>query len=39
MTQRTSLITRVARRTARVLSEISYAQHRLDEIMLSPTGE
>jgi hypothetical protein len=39
MTQHISFITRVIRRTAHVFGEISYAQHRLDEIMLNPTGE
>jgi hypothetical protein len=39
MTQHTSLITRVARRTAGLLAEIRRAQHRMDEIRTNPTGE
>ena len=37
MTQHTNLITRVARRTAGLLAEIRYAQHRMDEILTNPT--
>jgi hypothetical protein len=37
MTQHTSFITRVIRRTAHVFGEISYAQHRLNEKMLNQT--
>jgi hypothetical protein len=37
--QHTNLFTRVARRTANVFAEINYAQHRMFEIMTSPTGE
>lgn len=38
-TQHTSIFTRVARRTVAVFAEISHAQHRMDEILTSPTGE
>jgi hypothetical protein len=38
-TQHTSIFTRVARRTVAVFAEISRAQHRMDEILTSPTGE
>jgi hypothetical protein len=39
MTTRTSLFTRVARRTLGVLAEIHYAQRRWYEIMADPKGE
>jgi hypothetical protein len=39
MTTRTSLFTRVARRTLGVLAEIHYAQRRMYEIMADPKGE
>jgi hypothetical protein len=39
MTTRTSLFTRVARRTLGVLAEIDYAQRRWYEIMADPKGK
>ena len=39
MTTRTSLFTRVARRTLGVLAEIDYAQRRWYEIMADPKGQ
>jgi len=39
MTQHTSLITKVTRRTAGMLADIRRAQHRMDEILTNPTGK
>jgi|HubBroStandDraft_3_1064219.scaffolds.fasta_scaffold1162278_1 hypothetical protein len=36
MTSRTSVFTRMARRTLDVLAEIRYTQHRMDEILTDP---
>jgi hypothetical protein len=38
-TQHTNIFIRVVRRTVGVVAEISRAQHRMDEILTSPTGE
>src|ERR1035437_7658280 len=38
-TQHTSMFSRMARRIVGVFAEIRYAQHRMDEILTSPTGE
>jgi hypothetical protein len=39
MTTRTSVFTRIARRTLGVFAEINYAQRRMYEIMSDPKGE
>jgi hypothetical protein len=38
-TVRSNVLVRVARRIAAIGSEISYAQHRLDEFRLNPVGK
>jgi hypothetical protein len=35
---RSNILVRAARRIAAIGSEINYAQHRLDEITMNPTG-